>query len=167
MMRMRREWLCLAPSLGLAIGCANIDAQFGSPPIQVRAQSPEIISTQPRPASPLVSSPPAVTVTVCKCRSTPFMQLAECQNASLRLACERVKQAYAEQDLAAKSWIPDISVGAGYYRHEGGIQLQEGPLIKSSTGAAIAGLDAAVPHRSQGRRVRQARRRPQAQAAAG
>lgn len=140
MMRMRRQWLCLAPSLGLAIGCANIDAQFNSAGIQARAQTPEIIHTQPLP----MHAPAPQSVTVMQVTLESVMQLAECQNASLALACERVKQAYAEQDLAAKSWIPDITVGAGYYRHEGGIQLQEGPLIKSSTGAAIAGLDAAV-----------------------
>jgi outer membrane protein TolC len=72
------------------------------------------------------------------------LQLAESQNPSLAVARERVRQAFAEEELAAKSWLPEINVGAGYYRHEGGIQLQEGPLIKSSTGAIIAGADAAI-----------------------
>ena len=72
------------------------------------------------------------------------LQLAESQNPSLAVARERVCQAYAERDLADKSWLPEVTVGAGYYRHEGGIQLQEGPLIRSSTGAAIAGADAAL-----------------------
>jgi len=43
--------------------------------------------------------------------------------------------------LADKRILPDVTVGTGYWRHEGGIQLQEGPLIRSSTGAMLSGVD--------------------------
>jgi outer membrane protein TolC len=72
------------------------------------------------------------------------LHLAEGQNPQLAMARERVRQAYAERDLAALSWLPEIHVGAGYYRHEGGIQDQDGRLVISSTGAVIAGLDLAA-----------------------
>ena len=72
------------------------------------------------------------------------LRLAEEHNPQMALARERVNQAFAEKDLADKRWLPDINVGTGYYRHEGGIQDQEGTLIRSSTGAMIAGADLAA-----------------------
>src|SRR5579871_4176853 len=46
----------------------------------------------------------------------------------------------AEQQLAAASWLPDIYLGVGYDRHDGGIQLQSGALITSDTNALDMGL---------------------------
>src|SRR5437763_6374359 len=59
----------------------------------------------------------------------------------MALARERVNQAFAEKDLADKRWLPDVWAGAGYYRHEGGIQDQDGTLVRSSFGAVVVGLD--------------------------
>jgi outer membrane protein TolC len=69
------------------------------------------------------------------------LRLAEEQNPQVAVARARVAEACAEADLARKRWLPDLYVGTGWYRHEGGIQLQEGPLINSSTGAMLTGLD--------------------------
>ena len=41
----------------------------------------------------------------------------------------------------AKKWLPDVSVGTAYYRHEGGIQDFTGQLIHSSYGSVLAGLE--------------------------
>jgi len=68
------------------------------------------------------------------------LRLAEDQNLQVGQARERVNEAVAQQDLACR-WIPDLYIGTSYYRHEGGIQLQEGPLIRSSTGSVLGGLD--------------------------
>src|SRR6202035_4668613 len=50
-------------------------------------------------------------------------------------------EAFAQEDLAAKKWLPDVTVGTGYYRHEGGIQDFTGQLIRSSYGSLFAGLE--------------------------
>ncbi len=70
-----------------------------------------------------------------------MFRLAEEQNAQVALARERVNEAYAEKCIAQQKWLPDIYVGTAYYRHEGGIQLQEGSNIYSSTGANFNGLE--------------------------
>src|SRR5207302_11096766 len=57
------------------------------------------------------------------------------------VARERLAQSRAEAEIAAKRWLPDVWAGAGYYRHEGGIQDQDGTLVRSSFGAVVAGLD--------------------------
>jgi outer membrane protein TolC len=121
------------------VGCASIDSNSAP---QARAQSPDSLAVRRLEIDAPIAA--AAPIKVLSVTLDAVLQLAECQNQSLAIAREKVNQAYAEHELAAKSWLPDVSVGAGYYRHEGGIQLQEGPLIKSSTGAAIAGMDAAI-----------------------
>jgi outer membrane protein TolC len=69
------------------------------------------------------------------------MRLAEEQNPNVTLAREKVCQAFAEQDVAAQKWLPDLYVGTAYYRHEGGIQLPEGPLFHASDGAVFGGTE--------------------------
>src|SRR5262249_38689178 len=50
-------------------------------------------------------------------------------------------EAYAEKRLADTRWLPDVYAGTAFYRHEGGIQSFEGPLIRSSTGAMFSGVE--------------------------
>lgn len=71
-------------------------------------------------------------------------RLAEVNNPRLAAGRERLGAACLGEDIAAKGWLPEVTAGISYFRHEGGIQLQEGPLIHSSTGSlfAGAGLDA-------------------------
>jgi outer membrane protein TolC len=67
------------------------------------------------------------------------LRLAEEQNPQIAAARSKVETAFSEKCLAEVRWVPDIDIGVGYYRHEGGIQLQEGQLTNSSTGAVYAG----------------------------
>jgi outer membrane protein TolC len=67
--------------------------------------------------------------------------LAEEQNGQIAVARERVTEAYASKDLAKSSWLPDVYVGPAYYRHEGGIQNENGTLTVSSTGALFGGME--------------------------
>jgi outer membrane protein TolC len=69
------------------------------------------------------------------------LRLAEEQNAQVALARERVRQAYAERDVAKSLWLPDLYVGTAFYRHEGGIQNEDGTLTRSSFGALFSGLE--------------------------
>jgi outer membrane protein TolC len=93
------------------------------------APPPQVGEAPPAPAAPLPITLDAV------------LRLAEEQNPNVAVARERVCQAYAEQDVAKQKWLPDLYVGTAYYRHEGGIQLQEGDLIHSSTGAGFGGAE--------------------------
>ena len=61
-------------------------------------------------------------------------RLAEDQNAKVSLARARVREAVAENDLAAVSWLPRFDIGTAYYRHEGGIANENGTLTHSSFG---------------------------------
>lgn len=69
------------------------------------------------------------------------LRLAQDQNGQIAITRQRLLEAYAQQDLAAKKWLPDLTVGTAYYRHEGGIQDFDGQFIHSSYGSLFAGLE--------------------------
>jgi outer membrane protein TolC len=89
------------------------------------------------PAVPL-STPAADAPTLPIGLDTVF-HLAQDQNAQVGIARAKVRQAYAEKDVASLKWLPDVYVGTAWYRHEGGIQNEDGTLTHSSTGAMFAG----------------------------
>ena len=47
----------------------------------------------------------------------------------------------ARQALAEKHWLPEVTVGPSYYRHEGGIQDFQGNLVHSSYGSVYGGME--------------------------
>lgn len=69
------------------------------------------------------------------------LRLAQDQNGQIQIARARLGEAQAGQDLARLAWIPQISVGPSYYRHEGGIQDFQGNLVRSSYGSVFAGIE--------------------------
>jgi outer membrane protein TolC len=116
----------------LALGCASESAVV-APVVTARAAPPEVVETT-HPAA--LKELPIGLDTV--------LRLAEEQNGQIALAREKVYEAYADQDLAKKNaWLPAINVGTTYYRHEGGIQNEDGTLINSSFGGMLAGADVA------------------------
>ncbi len=70
-----------------------------------------------------------------------IFHLAEEKNAQIALAREKVHESDLSSQLAAKGWLPDVTAGVGYFRHEGGIQNEDGTLTRSSFGALYPGVD--------------------------
>jgi outer membrane protein TolC len=93
----------------------------------------------PQPGPP-VSAPP-VPVQQIPIGLDTVLRLAEQQNAQISIARAKVDEAFADQNVAKYKWLPDLYVGTAYYRHEGGIQNEDGTLTKSSTGAMFGGLE--------------------------
>jgi outer membrane protein TolC len=104
-------------------------------------------------ATPLAktdATPPATTdanlPAVAAATPTPInldtvFHLAEERNGQIALAREKVHESQIEGDLVAKGWLPKVTAGVGYYRHEGGIQNEDGTLTRSSFGALYPGVD--------------------------
>jgi outer membrane protein TolC len=67
------------------------------------------------------------------------LRLAEGQNPRIGLAREKLHETELASE-AALCWLPNVYAGAAYYRHEGGIQNEDGTLTHSSTGAVYPGL---------------------------
>jgi outer membrane protein TolC len=116
----------------MALGCAHELPEL-APPVIARAAPPEVVEPARAPAP--VKQLPIGLDTV--------LRLAEQQNGQIALAREKVQESYANQDLARTAWLPAVNVGTAYYRHEGGIQNEDGRLTTSSTGAMLAGVEVA------------------------
>jgi outer membrane protein TolC len=68
-------------------------------------------------------------------------RLAEEQNPRIAQAREKVQESCLEAELKAReARLPRVTAGLTYFRHEGGIQDQDGTLINSSTGALFPGV---------------------------
>jgi len=70
-----------------------------------------------------------------------IFRLAESKNSKIGLARARVAEAAAQNDLAAKNWLPNLYMGTYYYRHEGGIANENGTITRSSFSTLFPGLE--------------------------
>ena len=69
------------------------------------------------------------------------MHLAGDQNGQVRLARLRVEEANLRHASADRHWLPEMTIGPSYYRHEGGIQDFNGQFIRSSYGSTFIGAE--------------------------
>jgi outer membrane protein TolC len=57
------------------------------------------------------------------------------------VAREKLHESEMQNDAVQSCWLPTVTAGVGYYRHEGGIQNEDGTLTHSSTGALFPGIE--------------------------
>lgn len=102
----------------------------------------EVIETLPPlrvtlpPTAEAVPAPKVVPMTL-----DAVLRMAGDQNGQIRLARARLEEASIKGVVANKRWLPDITVGPSFYRHEGGIQDFQGNLVHSSYGSLFGGLE--------------------------
>src|SRR5262249_34133241 len=53
----------------------------------------------------------------------------------------KLNESMLVQEMNCKCWLPNTYAGMAYYRHEGGIQQENGIQLHSSTGAFVPGLN--------------------------
>jgi outer membrane protein TolC len=155
--RLARWGIAGLPCLGLA--CAQVpNSDLRSPPAPAAypaspgpaADASFNVRLSPEPVAHDANHREALTVSL-----DAVLRLAEEKNPQIEVQRAKVASAFAEKELAEKNWIPDIYVGVGYWRHEGGIQLQQGPLINSSTGAFETGPQINATYNPRDRAYRQ------------
>ncbi len=133
--RPRTGWLLSLGLLWLA-GCHSV------PPAEMVHRTRRHDFGQPQ----IYNSSPAVANAVHAGQPVPIcldtvLRLAQDQNGQVRLARMKLDDAETDQQWAQKHWMPDLSIGMGVWRHEGGIQDFQGNLVKSSYGSALGGLE--------------------------
>jgi outer membrane protein TolC len=151
-------WRRIATRLGLAglpllgAGCVDGAVAWLTPPPPAAQATPDILLTahaEPAVAPDTTAPPPTplheadgneTTDHVVPLSIDTVLRLADEQNLRVEQARAKVQEAIAQQDLACR-WLPELYVGVAYYRHEGGIQNEDGTLIRSSTGAILGGVD--------------------------
>jgi outer membrane protein TolC len=105
------------------------------------ALSPTPAGNEPGPLPGATNAPPPIAPRRVPINLDTVFRLAQEQNVPLRLAREKLQEALAARDLAARIWLPDILIGPSYYRHEGGIANEDGTLTHSSFSSLFAGLE--------------------------
>jgi outer membrane protein TolC len=129
--------MCCLGFLLLLAGCRS------APHVEMLHDAPALEIRQPHR---LQSLPPAVAKAVEHGKPVPIsldtvLRLAQDQNGQVRLARMKLDDAAIENYWASKHWMPDLSVGIGAWRHDGGIQDFNGQLINSHYGSALAGVE--------------------------
>ncbi len=134
--------LTRAVGLTLIAGCT----QFG-PTTPLRPMLASRTAVDPAIAQASYQTGAGATLTgVMPAKTLPIsldtvLRLAQDQNSQIQLAREKLQEAFANRDVASKRWLPDVYVGSAYWRHEGGIQNEDGTLTNSSFGGAFAGTE--------------------------
>jgi outer membrane protein TolC len=147
----RRRLAAVAGLPLLALGCANPapgPAALPDPAI-ARGAEPADTLPPPQPVPPATlpePNPPAAPAEAPPKKVLPVsldtvFRLAQDQNLQVQKAREQVNGANAQLDVAQLGWLPQVYVGPSWYRHEGGIQNEDGTLTHSSFGAIFAGLE--------------------------
>jgi outer membrane protein TolC len=146
MQRTARRLRWLGPALAAVLGCQapRPAAPAVAPPSRVSLLPPQplrhhqpVIQARAQLAAPEPPAPPNVV----PISLDAVFRLAQDRNGQVQLARARLDEAFADQDLARKAWIPRLTVGPSYYRHEGGIQDVQGNLVHSSYGSWFGGMN--------------------------
>src|SRR5438132_1162029 len=135
----------------LAGPVVRLAAPADAAPAPTRWQHPQqagVVQTayHPEPAPPPTQLPPVSDVAAPVAKPLPInldtvLRLAEEQNAQIGVARAKVDASLAENEAAARGWLPKVYAGVGYFRHEGGIQNENGTLTRSSFGTLFPGVE--------------------------
>lgn len=100
------------------------------------------IAAEPTTASALLlAAPPLAADDRAHPISLPVaLQLAGANPLDVAYAARQVDLAAMQYRQAKLLWVPNLTVGADYFRHEGGQQNFAGEIIRSSRGSAAAGF---------------------------
>ncbi len=104
----------------------------------------EVIETLPPLrvlAPPVENEPKAALPKVLPITLDAVLRMAKDQNGQVRIARSRLDEAAIKSVIANQRWLPNITVGPSFYRHEGGIQDFQGNLVQSSYGSLFGGVE--------------------------
>lgn len=143
--------LSVTASLSLGAGGCNTFSPLPEypnvpPTAQVATAAPPAAAVVPVPhttTAPAVAAPPAPALAPPKelyITYDTIFHLAEQHNARVGVAREKLNESLISQEQRACAWLPNTYAGIAYYRHEGGIQNENGTLTHSSTQALMPAL---------------------------
>lgn len=133
----RRLLACLGLAWLAFAGCAVTRPSASPSAVLVdaasSAEAPAVMQASHDAPAPAVAKEVPVTLDA-------VLRFAEQSNAKVGRAREKLAESQIEQEQAQHCWMPNVYAGAAYYRHEGGIQNENGTFTHSSTGALYPGL---------------------------
>jgi outer membrane protein TolC len=146
MKMMRAQWCCK-----LALALLSLPATlFGTRPPKVFAQqqplpsglarpSPSVTSASPFPASASSESAKPLPINL-----PTALRLANVQAVDIAAAAERIRVATARLQQARALWLPTITLGGDYNRHDGRIQDATGNIIDNGHSSLMFGLGTGI-----------------------
>ena len=148
-----RKLRCLLLSGVLSVtGCYLLDKTYapevGSPPPTHALASPAV----PSPVGPELSTPSDLPLTPAvqpDDRPLPInlptaLQLANVQAVDVATAAERIKVAAAVLEQAEVLWLPSITLGGDYNRHDGNNQDTQGNVFDNSRSSMMLGAGTGI-----------------------
>ncbi len=98
-------------------------------------------TTKPRAVKAQIAQP---MVMIQPVNLAAVMRLAGAQNLDIRLAYERLAEAWAQHEAARMQFFPYLTPGVAYRRHEGNIQTVDGHIIDADKESLGFGLSATL-----------------------
>ncbi len=123
-----------------------------STPLAQTAGQIELPGTQPAPPKAAQVGPTVPETVILKApapdsglRALPInlpaaLQLAGVRTLDIAVARERLRVAGAQYDQAKVLWLPTVTVGGDYFRHDGTFQDANGNIINSSFSSLMGGI---------------------------
>ena len=110
-----------------------IDARFSS---GQPALGPPVYTT---PQPPVAWSPPVLQGKALPINLPTALRLVNARTMDVAIAAQRIMQANAQLEQARYAWLPTITLGADYLRHDGRSQDSNGNIIDPSRSSLMAG----------------------------
>jgi outer membrane protein TolC len=96
------------------------------------------VYTTPQP--PVAWSPPMLEGKVLPINLPTALKLVNARTMDVAIASQRIQQANAQFDQAKYAWLPTITLGADYLRHDGRSQDSSGNIINPSRTSFMPGV---------------------------
>jgi outer membrane protein TolC len=109
-------------------------------PGRVKLASHETESGDPLPDSLAVPAPTAPDDQPLPINLPTALQLANVRAVDVAAAAERIQVAAAQLDQAKVLWIPSLTLGGDYNRHDGQTQDAQGNIVNNSHSSGMLGL---------------------------
>lgn len=128
-----RFFLIVLPALAAASLCA--DARVADAQSRPTFAVPQYITPEP----PVPWKAPAPPDSVLPINLPTALKLVNARALDVAIASQRITQADAQLDQAKYAWLPTITLGADYLRHDGRFQDVAGGIVNPSRTSFMAG----------------------------
>jgi outer membrane protein TolC len=135
-MRMRTSTLVLGVWLSL-LSCLAQEPEL-PPPTPLPAQN---IGEPPAPLAPPPGDPCLRALPI---NLAVALKLVDSRPMDVALAAQRIRIAAAQLEQANVLWVPTMTIGGDYNRHDGPIQQESGTMIEASRGSWMFGVGSGI-----------------------
>jgi outer membrane protein TolC len=137
--------MCRSKQFGAILLAAGLAGSGCAPTARYHPPDPPQISTLPQ-AVPIVNvpAPPQPDNTPLDINLPTALSLANAQAIDVALAAQRIQVAVAALEQANVLWLPTITIGGDFSRHDGQIQDSSGNILNNSRSSTMFGVGTGI-----------------------